>query len=63
MLPVSAAQFRTAARFANQHALVLRAGDARHLAIRADHGATLCTLERPLSKVAPALGVKATTLL
>jgi uncharacterized protein len=51
-------QFRTAARFADQHALGLRAGDALHLAICADHGATLCTLDRRLSEAGPALGVK-----
>ena len=51
-------QFRTAARFADQHALGLRAGDALHLAICADHGATLCTLDRRLSDAGPVLGVK-----
>jgi predicted nucleic acid-binding protein len=33
VLPISAAQFHTAARFAEQHALGLRAGDAFHLAL------------------------------
>ena len=61
-LPVSGAQFRTAARFADQHALGLRAGDALHLAICADHGATLCTLDRRLSATGSALGVKAALL-
>src|SRR6185437_10666203 len=37
-LPISGAQFRTAARFADQHAIGLRAGDALHLAICTDHG-------------------------
>jgi hypothetical protein len=58
ILPVSSLQFRTAARFADQHALSLRAGDALHLAICADHGATLCTLDRRLGEAASALGVK-----
>lgn len=58
ILPVSGLQFRTAARFADQHLLGLRAGDALHLAICADEGATLCTLDRHLGKVGPALGVK-----
>ena len=58
VLPMSGAQFRTAARFADQHALGLRAGDALHLAICADTGATLCTLDRRLSEAGPALGVK-----
>ncbi len=61
-LPVSGAQFRAAARFADQHALGLRAGDALHLAICADHGATLCTLDRRLSETGSALGVKAALL-
>lgn len=58
MLPISGAQFRTAARFADQHALGLRAGDALHLAICADHAATLCTLDRRLGDAGGALGVK-----
>lgn len=61
-LPISGTQFGTAARFADQHALGLRAGDALHLAICADHGATLCTLDRRLSEAGPALGVKTTLL-
>jgi uncharacterized protein len=62
VVPVSRLQFRTAARFADQHALGLRAGDALHLAICADHGATLCTLDRRLNDAASALGVKALLL-
>src|SRR5439155_4284223 len=58
VLAISALQFRTAARFADQHALGLRAGDTLHLAICADHGATLCTLDRRLSDAGPVLGVK-----
>ena len=58
MVPVSRLEFRTAARFADQHALGLRAGDALHLAVCADHGATLCTLDRRLDDAASALGVK-----
>jgi predicted nucleic acid-binding protein len=57
-LLISGLQFHTAARFADQHALGLRAGDALHLAICADHGATLCTLDRRLSDAGPVLGVK-----
>ena len=60
--PISGAQFRTAARSADQHALRLRAGDALHLAICADHGATLCTLDRRLGEVGPALAVKTALL-
>ena len=50
-------QFRTAARFADQHALGLRAGDSLHLAICADHGVTLCTLDRRLADADAVLGV------
>jgi hypothetical protein len=52
VVPVLRLQFRTAARFVEQHALGLRAGDALQLAICADHGATLCTLDRRLSDAA-----------
>jgi predicted nucleic acid-binding protein len=58
VVPVSRSQFRTAARFADQHQLSLRAGDVLHLAVCADHGATLCTLDRRLSDAGPALGIK-----
>jgi len=62
ILSVSGLQFRTAARFADQSALGLRVGDALHLAICADHGATLCTLDRRLGEAGPPLGVKTTLL-
>jgi predicted nucleic acid-binding protein len=62
ILPVTGLQFRAAARFADQYALGLRAADALHLAICADHGATLCTLDRRLSEAGPALGVKTMAL-
>ena len=62
ILPISGLQFRAAARFADQHALGLRAGDALHLAICADHGATICTLDRRLSEAGPVLGVRAVLL-
>jgi predicted nucleic acid-binding protein len=58
VVAVSRLQFRTAARFADQYELSLRAGDALHLAICADHGAALCTLDRRLSDAGSALGVK-----
>jgi predicted nucleic acid-binding protein len=57
-LPISGLQFRTAARFSDQYTLGLRAGDALHLALCADHGATLCTLDRRLGEAGAALGVK-----
>ena len=58
VVPVSKLQFLMAARFADQYALGLRAGDALLLAICADHGATLCTLDRRLSDAGSALGAK-----
>ena len=61
-LPISAVEFRTAAHFADQYGLGLRAGDALHLAVCANNGATLCTLDRRLSEAGPALGVKTTLL-
>jgi len=57
ILSVERASFRTAARFVDQFTLNLRAGDALHLAICAEHGATLCTLDRRLGDAAPVVGV------
>jgi predicted nucleic acid-binding protein len=62
ILPISGAQFRTAARFADQYALGLRAGDALHLAIVSDHGAAIATLDRRLAEAASVLGVSARLL-
>ncbi|HDZ71984.1 MAG TPA: PIN domain-containing protein [Aurantimonas coralicida] len=56
-LAVTPAHFRTAARFADQYALGLRAGDALHLAIAAEEGATICTLDRRLADAGPILGI------
>lgn len=58
MLPVFAVHFRTAARFADQHALGLRSGDALHLAIAADNGATLCTLDKRQFRAGSPLGIR-----
>jgi uncharacterized protein len=57
ILSVERASFRTAARFVDQAALGLRAGDALHLAICAEQGATLCTLDHRLREAAPVVGV------
>ncbi|MBF0392721.1 MAG: type II toxin-antitoxin system VapC family toxin [Alphaproteobacteria bacterium] len=57
VIPISATHFRTAARFADQYVLGLRAGDALHLAIAEERGATLCTLDRRLAEAGLALGV------
>jgi predicted nucleic acid-binding protein len=57
VLGVTGQQFRAAAKFADQQALGLRAGDALHLAIASEHGATLHTLDRRLAEAGPSLGV------
>ena len=62
VVPVSRLQFRLAARFADQYALGLRAGDALHLAICADQGMTLCTLDRRLCEAGSALGITTSPL-
>jgi uncharacterized protein len=62
VMPLSRGQFRLAARFADQYASGLRAGDALHLAICAEQGATICTLDRRLGEAASTLGVKAALL-
>ena len=56
-IAISGRHFRTAARFADNHVLGLRAGDALHLAIAGERGATLCTLDRCLAEGGLALGV------
>ena len=57
VLGVTGGQFRTAAKFADQHMLGLRAGDALHLAIASEHGATVHTLDQWLGVAGPAFGV------
>jgi len=55
--PAASTQFRAAARYADQQNLGLRGGDALHLAIAAERGATLGTLDRRLADAGKALGV------
>jgi uncharacterized protein len=62
IVPVSRIQFRMAARFVDQYVLGLRAGDALHLAICADQGATICNLDRRRTEAALALGVETALL-
>lgn len=57
VLPIVAGHFRTAAKFADQHSLGLRAGDALHLAAAADHGAVMHALDPRLAAAGPAVGV------
>jgi len=59
VLPLSRLDFRTAARFADQHGRGLRAGDALHLAVAANHGTRLLSLDRTQVEAAKALGVSA----
>lgn len=60
VLPVSSANFRAAARLADQQETGLRAGDALHLAICADHGPRMITLDKTLATAATTLGIPAT---
>ena len=57
IVPVTGGHFRTAARFADQYELGIRAGDALHLAVAAAQGATVHTLDRRLAEAGTALGV------
>jgi predicted nucleic acid-binding protein len=59
MLPVTRDHFVAAARFVEQFTLGLRAADALHLAIAAEQGATICTLDLRLAEAATALAVDA----
>ncbi len=56
-VPISAADFRTAARFADNSATKLRAGDALHMAICRSADARLCTLDRTLAAAGALCGV------
>lgn len=58
VLPVESVHFRLAARLADDHRLGLRAGDALHLAVVAEQGATLCTLDRRFAAAASSLGIE-----
>ena len=57
LLPVSQSAFVAAAAFADRHELNLRAGDALHLAIAAEHGATVYTLDRRMARAGPELQI------
>ena len=63
VLPVTGGHFRTAAKFVDQHALGLRAGDALHLAVASEHGATVHTLDQRLADAGPLLGVPTQVLM
>lgn len=57
--PITREHLQAAARFADQFGLGLRAGDALHVAVAAELGATICTLDKRLAETAVALGVSA----
>jgi predicted nucleic acid-binding protein len=57
LLPVLGTHFQRAARIADQHVLGLRAGDALHLAVASEHGATLCTLDERMSRGGSSIGI------
>lgn len=60
--PVTRQHFLAAAYLADRHDVGLRAGDALHLAICADLGATICPLDRLRGEAAPRVGVPAVLL-
>lgn len=62
VLPLGHGHFQAAARFAERHDLALRAGDALHLAICADLGLTLATLDSRLHDASLAVGVESEAL-
>lgn len=55
--PVVDHHFRQAALLAGQPGLKLRAGDALHLAIAADRGFALATLDKAMATAARAIGI------
>lgn len=62
VLSISPLDFRTAARFADQHDTGLRAGDALHLAVAANHGGKLQSLDQGQVEAARQLGVSTSLL-
>lgn len=59
VLPVGRADFREASRLADLHASGLRAGDALHLGIVANHGERLLSLDKVQVQAAIAAGISA----
>jgi predicted nucleic acid-binding protein len=57
VLPVSATAFTVAGHYSDRHELALRGPDALHLAIAAEHGAEICTMDRALARAATAFGL------
>ncbi len=57
VLPLTSPHFRKAASFADQHSIGLKGGDALHLAVASEHGATVWTFDRRILAAGPLLGV------
>jgi predicted nucleic acid-binding protein len=57
VVQVSHGHFEAASEFLGDHRLMLRFGDALHLAIAADVGATLATLDQRLFDAARSIGI------
>ncbi len=57
VLPLSTRHCLAATRYCDRSELGLRAADALHLAVSADHGATLATLDRTIALAGPPLGL------
>ena len=55
--PVEDRHFLAAARLSDREKTGLRAGDALHLAIAAENGAKLCTLDKGLARAGLELGI------
>lgn len=62
VLPVQSVHFHKAAAYVDHHAVSLRAGDALHIAIAADAGATVFTLDSRLAEAGNVLGVSTSLL-
>jgi predicted nucleic acid-binding protein len=60
VLTVTGQHFRTAAHFVDNHEFGLRAGDALHLAIASEYGATLMTRDEKLAAGGLGLGTPTT---
>ncbi|MDW6022755.1 type II toxin-antitoxin system VapC family toxin [Mesorhizobium sp. BAC0120] len=61
-LPVPAKTFQAAAQFADQYRLGIKSSDALHLAVAAEFGTTIVTLDKRFCSAALELGVAAELL-
>lgn len=59
ILPIRSGHFQSAALFADNHLTGLRAADALHVAVAADYGAIICSLDSTMTKAASLLGLEA----